>query len=244
MKPIKAWHFVANDYRLGYEDNRIVRAGKTYKLKSGKPDLCRNGMHGSKRILDALGFARGAIICRVEIWGDVIQDDDDDKLCGTHRKVLDVIDATNILHEFACRCAEDALALIEKPDPRSIAAIQAKRDFVAGKITAEELAAAESAAESAARSAESAAWSAARSAESAAWSAASAAWSAESAAWSAAWSARSAAWSAARSAESAAESAARSARSAASAESVRDAQNRRLTSMVVAAMKKANPCQA
>ena len=32
-----------------------------------------------------------------------------------------------ILHEFACRCAEYALSFVESPDPRTIAAIEAKR---------------------------------------------------------------------------------------------------------------------
>jgi hypothetical protein len=50
-----------------------------------------------------------------------------------------MFDATNILHEFACRCSEDALALLGDPYPKSIAAIKAKRDWLAGKITEEEL---------------------------------------------------------------------------------------------------------
>ncbi|WP_418972639.1 hypothetical protein [Allofournierella sp.] len=44
-----------------------------------------------------------------------------------------------ILHEFACRCAERALAHVDNPDPRSIAGIEAKRKWVAGTITDEEL---------------------------------------------------------------------------------------------------------
>ena len=44
-----------------------------------------------------------------------------------------------ILHEFACRCAEEALKLVDKPDPRSVAAIQAKRDWLARKISDEGL---------------------------------------------------------------------------------------------------------
>ena len=40
-----------------------------------------------------------------------------------------------ILHEFACRCAEYALSFVESPDPRSIAAIGAKRKWLRGKIT-------------------------------------------------------------------------------------------------------------
>ena len=95
------------------------------------------------------------------------------------------------LHELACRFAESALRAERKagrdPDPRSWAAIEAKRAWLRGEITGKQLSAAESAAESAA-------WLAARlasesAAESAAWLAA------ESAAWSATWSAT---WSAAR----------------------------------------------
>lgn len=55
----------------------------------------------------------------------------------------------NMLHEFACRVAEKALALIENPDPRSIAAIGDKRKWLRGEITNDELAAAWSAAQGA-----------------------------------------------------------------------------------------------
>lgn len=55
-----------------------------------------------------------------------------------------------ILHEFACRCAEDALSRIDNPDPRSINAIAVKRRWIAGEATDEELAAARAAAETAA----------------------------------------------------------------------------------------------
>ena len=47
-----------------------------------------------------------------------------------------------ILHEFACRCAEYALSFVEGSDPRSIAAIEAKRKWLRGEITDAELAAA------------------------------------------------------------------------------------------------------
>ena len=43
------------------------------------------------------------------------------------------------LHEFACRCAEYALSFMESPDPRSIAAIEAKRKWLRGEITDAEL---------------------------------------------------------------------------------------------------------
>ena len=76
-----------------------------------------------------------------------------------------------ILHEFACRCAEYALSFVESPDPRSIAAIEAKRKWLRGEITDAELAAARVAARIAAQDvawviarvmAQDAAWAAAR----------------------------------------------------------------------------------
>ena len=51
-----------------------------------------------------------------------------------------------ILHEFACRCAEYALSFVKNPDPRSIAAIEAKRKWLRGEITDTELYAARDAA--------------------------------------------------------------------------------------------------
>ena len=47
--------------------------------------------------------------------------------------------SAELLHEFACRCAEKALALVENPDPRSVAAIEAKRKWLRGEISTEEL---------------------------------------------------------------------------------------------------------
>ncbi len=58
-----------------------------------------------------------------------------------------------ILHEFACRCAEYALSFVERPDPRSIAAIVAKRKWLHGEITDAELDSARYAAMYAARDA-------------------------------------------------------------------------------------------
>lgn len=136
-----AWHFLSEDKRLGYGDGRLVEAGKTLECE-GKPELCKNGMHGSVRLIDALRYANGPIVCRVEIEGDVIEDTD--KLCGRRRTVLWMLDATQILHEFACACTEDALARVAYPDPRSLEAIEAKRAWLRGEITDKELDAARS----------------------------------------------------------------------------------------------------
>ena len=83
-----------------------------------------------------------------------------DKLWSVLRE--EFIDAP-ILHEFACRCAEYALSFVASPDPRSIAAIEAKRKWLRGEITDAELYAAWYAARYAAwDAAQDAAWGAAR----------------------------------------------------------------------------------
>ena len=115
----------------------------------------------------------------------------EDKLWAVLRE--EFIDAP-VLHEYACRCAEYALTFVREPDSRSIAAIEAKRKWLRGEISNDDLTAAWSAAWAAARDA-------ARYAARAAWAAAWAAWdaaryAARAAAWSAAW----AAWDAARAA--------------------------------------------
>ena len=83
-----------------------------------------------------------------------------------------------ILHEFACRCAEEALKLVENPDPRCIAAIKAKRRWLRGEISNKELSAARAAA-----------WAAASAAARAAARAAATAWRISAASSDAAWAA-------------------------------------------------------
>lgn len=59
-----------------------------------------------------------------------------DRLWAVLREEL--IDAP-ILHEFACRCAEMAMEMVPDPDSRSIAAIDAKRRWIRGEISDNEL---------------------------------------------------------------------------------------------------------
>ena len=251
-----AWHFLAEDKRLGYGDWRLVEVGKTLECE-GEPALCSNGMHGSVRLIDALRYASSPVVCRVEIEGDIVEGDD--KLCGRRRTVLWMLDATRILHEFACQCTEDALALVEQPDARSVEGIAAKRKWLRGEITDKELDAAALAAWGAALDA--ASWSAARASALSAQAAARAvAQDAASAARSAAWdaqqtaseAARDAAWSALRVASRGARSAswdpqavseaakqdAAEAVAGAARDAARDKQNERLTAMVMEAHEK------
>ena len=109
----------------------------------------------------------------------------EDKLWAVLRE--EFIDAP-VLHEYACRCAEYALTFVREPDSRSIAAIEAKRKWLRGEISNDDLTAAWDAAWAAARAA---AWDAAWAA---AWASTRAAAKAARAAYDAAWDAYDAAW--------------------------------------------------
>jgi len=110
---MKAWHFLRKDRCLGYGDNREVIAGETYTV-DGPSELCVRGLHGSKRPLDALKYAPGPVVCRVEIGGDVVEGDD--KMAGTTREVLWMYDATEVLREFVRFCALDVVPYWDPPD--------------------------------------------------------------------------------------------------------------------------------
>ena len=133
---MKAWHFVKKDRRLRYDDNRTVKAGRTYTAK-GKLEMCRNGMHASEDILDALKYAPGPVVCLVDLSGEILKDTN--KICARHRKVLGTKNIEKILHEFTCRCAERALREARVTDKRSWGAIKAKRLWVAGEINDDKL---------------------------------------------------------------------------------------------------------
>ena len=179
-KKLYGWHFVPNSRRLAYSDEPL-KLGRTYRVK---PPIvpCVWGLHGSTRLIDALGWAPGTILTRCEYGGKIVRKGD--KFAAETRTVLWIGDVTNLLHEAACVFAEWALRRVKSPDPRSVAAIAAKRAWLRGDITTDELNAAEHAARMAAedattrcqRNAEcNVLWSAAASAKSAAESAKSAA---------------------------------------------------------------------
>ncbi len=201
---VLAWHFLPDDGKLRYRPYTTVKVGETLSLPGGqKPQMCKRGFHASERLIDALVYAPGSLVCRVRVEGDI--DTQPDKLVGRSRTVLWMADATTALHEFGAWAAEWILDRLEakgyKIDPRSRAAIEAKRAWLRHEITDAQLAAADGAAWAAAWAAAwDAHWAAARDAH---WAAA------RDAAWAAAWAAageaaRDAHWAAARAAAGAA----------------------------------------
>ncbi|MFW6121176.1 MAG: hypothetical protein ACOC80_09805, partial [Petrotogales bacterium] len=72
---IRCWHFIAEDRRLRWGTREVVEAGKTYTCEFPyeykgsvypKPTLCNAGLHGSRKILDALNYAASSWCCEVK----------------------------------------------------------------------------------------------------------------------------------------------------------------------------------
>ena len=178
------YHFTSNKLR----DGRPIPPTNEWLVHEGEVIMCTSGLHASEQPYDALQYAPGHILHRVEL--DDVIDTQDDKVVARRRKIVATIDAAELLHAFARKQALSVIHLWNCP------AIT-KQYLETGDVSMQD------AAWSAARSAaQYAAQNAARSAAGAAQSAADAAWSAAGAAWRAAqytaWSAADAAWSAIR----------------------------------------------
>jgi hypothetical protein len=162
---VRAWHFT-NGMKL--RNGQPLEAGRVYH-HNGAVVPCRSGLHASTRLIDALKYAPGSILSRVEMRGELIEHGEPvDKVVGRERKVSWHIDATRTLWLFACWAAEDALQAERKagrePHPASWAAPRARRAWLDGKITDAQLGEAHNEANSAAYSTFSLAFSAAFSA--------------------------------------------------------------------------------
>ena len=143
------WHWIRQDRTL--RTGEIVQAGRVYRAE-GPLVMCENGVHASRRALDALAYAPGPIICRVALRGEIVHDTD--KSVARERRVLWLANATTILHEFAVTVATEALhraeARGESVDPRLWRALDVKQRWLRGLATNEELDAAGAAARDAA----------------------------------------------------------------------------------------------
>ena len=162
---MKKYHFLKDDMHGGYGKEKKWTIGEEREIKRGRIKLCERGYHSSPSWYDALGYAQGSMACIVEVSEPV--EKDDTKFVSRKRKLIDAKDATKVLREWGCRCAERALKKAKVTDERSWNAIKTARLYNKGEATKENLDAAWDAAWAAA-------WAAARDAAwAAAWAAAS-----------------------------------------------------------------------
>ena len=113
---MKAWHFVRDTLR----DGRPVPADGEKLVHDGELVMCRSGLHASESIIDALNYAPGSIVCRVELSGEVIHDDD--KSVASERTILWRVRGGALLRDFARKCALDVIHLWDAPDAARVAA--------------------------------------------------------------------------------------------------------------------------
>ena len=91
----------------------LVADGETLR-HNGPLALCVGGLHASRRIIDALRYAQGPVLCRVRLGGKIVHDDD--KSVAERRTCLWHIDATEVLWAWARRCALDVIGRWDAPD--------------------------------------------------------------------------------------------------------------------------------
>ena len=179
MEPFLGWHFLAVRGRLRDGSQALEEGVERY---AGPLELCRLGLHASARAIDALTYAPGPIVRRVELLGERL--DEPNKSVARERRVLWTADATRTLYEFACRQAESVLEH-HTTDPKGLKvcrrAIATRRSWLDGEATDEELRAADAAADAYAAYADAAAVADATRASAAAFAASAAAYAVDSA---------------------------------------------------------------
>jgi hypothetical protein len=97
---------------LGHGDTRVPKDGEVLR-HFGWIELCESGLHASRSPLDALRWAPGPMICRVECGGETLHGRD--KLVCAERTILWRADATDVLQRFARLCALDVSHLWDMP---------------------------------------------------------------------------------------------------------------------------------
>jgi hypothetical protein len=132
------WHFLRTDGTT--EHGRLRPAPGEILRHEGPLAVCHSGLHFCPQALDALDCAPGPLVERVEAVGTIIigTGPHRDKAVTSARKCLWIADATLVLHEFACWCADRALQQMQvrghKIDKRLRGAIAAKRAWLRGEI--------------------------------------------------------------------------------------------------------------
>jgi len=110
---IRAWHFHGTELRGG----RPIPAVGEWLEHPGPVIPCQSGLHASRRVFDALSYAPGFYLSRVEISGEIkSHGNPEDKVVGSRRRILVTVHAREVLREFACSCALDVLHLWKAPE--------------------------------------------------------------------------------------------------------------------------------
>ena len=97
------WSAPGTNPQLGNGDCRPVVVGKTHEVK-GPPKLCNVGLHFSRRIIDALGYAQSLDLYEVEPGGEILEPKGEDKGCATKRTYLRKLDFAGVMDRWLDWC--------------------------------------------------------------------------------------------------------------------------------------------
>ena len=103
------WHFAGDTLR----DGRPIPPDGEWLVHNGPIALCESGLRWSRRLIDALEYAPGSTICRVECSAPAREDTD--KCVSDRRLILWRVDGDALLRKFARRQALSVAHLWEMP---------------------------------------------------------------------------------------------------------------------------------
>jgi Arc/MetJ family transcription regulator len=109
VKPILAWHFVADILR----DGQPVPPHGVTLTHSAPLIMCQSGLHASLHPFDALPYAPGPNLCLVACGGDILYSAD--KIACTERTIVARMDATPLLRYCARQRALSVVHLWDAP---------------------------------------------------------------------------------------------------------------------------------
>jgi hypothetical protein len=109
---INAFWFASSD-RLPHGDSREIAIGKRHSLR-GEIIICEHALHASRDPFDALSYSSGPYLYKVRCWGDVVEQID--KLGARNREYVAMMDATNMLLQFAREQALSVVHLWDAPE--------------------------------------------------------------------------------------------------------------------------------
>jgi hypothetical protein len=110
MSRIYAWHFCGDTLR----DGRPIPADGVTLRHDGVIMPCKLGLHASERLIDALQYAPGPLLCRVRLGGKMVPHGGN-KFAAAERTILWRFDATEVLRAFGRHCALEVLDLWDAP---------------------------------------------------------------------------------------------------------------------------------
>ena len=105
----KYYHFVGETLRDG---SPIPKDGE-WLVHEGPLNMCVSGLHASPTPFEALKYAPGAVLCEVELDGEVIKDTD--KVVAQKRKIVRRVDLTEVCRAFARKKALSVIHLWNAP---------------------------------------------------------------------------------------------------------------------------------